>query len=72
MSFIEHESPQSGKMSAIKKKGNQQMTNAPVIIASVLAAFRSRFASNVSLRDFDFDGRPPLDGTFLLIGVDSI
>lgn len=40
----------NGIISAARKNGSQQTTNAPVIIASVLAAFRSRFASSVSLR----------------------
>ncbi len=49
LSFIWHES-HKGNSKAIKKNGNQQTTNAPVMIANVLAALRSRFASNVSLR----------------------
>lgn len=36
------------RSNATKKKGNQQATNAPVIIASVFAAFLSRFDSIVS------------------------
>lgn len=42
----------SGIISAARKNGSQQTTNAPVIMANVLAAFRSRFASSVSLRAF--------------------
>lgn len=36
------------RSNATKKKGNQHATNAPVIIASVFAAFLSRFDSIVS------------------------
>ena len=37
---------QSGAITAMTKKGSQQMMNAPVTIANVFAAFFSLFASN--------------------------
>lgn len=37
------------------KKGNQQITKAPVMMANVFAALRSRLESNASL-DFLFAG----------------
>lgn len=43
-----------GNVIAITKNGSQQITKAPVIMANVLAAFRSRLASNVSLRLLTF------------------
>lgn len=42
-------SPQIGRTRATMKKGSQQITNAPVIIANVLAAFLSLLASIDSL-----------------------
>lgn len=71
MSFIVHVSPHSGIISAIKKNGSQHTTNAPVMIANVLAAFRSRFASSVSLRAFTlFCGfeMPPVGTNFAVVG----
>lgn len=41
-----------GISSAVTKKGSQQMTKAPVMMARVLAAFFSLFASRVSFLDF--------------------
>lgn len=72
LSFIWHES-HKGNSKAIKKNGNQHTTNAPVMIANVLAAFRSRFASNVSLRVLTWAwGFKVLDedGWWCCIGVD--
>lgn len=40
---IGHSSAQMGNSTAITKNGIQHTTNAPVIMANVLAAFRSRF-----------------------------
>lgn len=45
---MSQESPQRGIQSAMIKNGNQHITKAPVIIASVLAAFLSLLASSVS------------------------
>lgn len=43
MGDIAHSSAQTGNSTAITKKGIQHTTNAPVMMASVFAAFRSRF-----------------------------
>lgn len=43
MGDIAHSSAQMGNSTAITKNGIQHTTNAPVMIASVFAAFRSRF-----------------------------
>lgn len=40
------QSEQRGMSRAMTKKGSQQMTNAPVMMANVLAAFRSLFDSH--------------------------
>lgn len=59
-------------MSAIKKNGNQQTTNAPVMMASVFAAFLSLFASidsRVDITDVTLLPEPERksdDVTFLL------
>lgn len=37
-----------GRRTAMTKKGSQQITNAPVIIANVFAALRSRLESAMS------------------------
>lgn len=66
-----HASPHSGSISAIRKNGSQHTTNAPVMMANVLAAFRSRFASSVSLRAFTlFCGfeMPPVGTNFAAAG----
>ena len=41
--------PQNGRTNATMKNGSQQLTNEPVMTASVLAAFRSLFCSSRSL-----------------------
>lgn len=43
MGDIAHSSAQMGNSTAITKNGIQHTTNAPVMIASVFAALRSRF-----------------------------
>jgi hypothetical protein len=43
MGDIGHSSAQMGNSTAITKNGIQHTTKAPVMIAKVLAAFRSRF-----------------------------
>lgn len=53
LSLSEQLSPQSGNSNAIRKNGSQHTTNAPVMIANVLAAFLSRLVSSVSFRVFE-------------------
>lgn len=54
--------PQIGLSKAMIKKGSQQTTKAPVIIARVFAAFLSRFASKDSfIRDTEIALHAPFD-----------
>lgn len=56
---IGHSSAQIGKSTAITKNGIQHTTNAPVIMARVFAALRSRFellSLGVGVFFFNIDG----------------